>query len=130
MVITDKSMKDKIHRITGYITKAEIFSPFEPWGSVKRIHSIFLEQFDRTIYEELELEAMMRERSAVKLNENPDLDNPLKSETELFVVTSIKFQTLNVLRLTGRFQDAKTDEHQYHKNAILVSSNEPQIHQP
>lgn len=122
MIITNKSMKNKIHRITGYITKAEVFSPFEQWGSEKRVHRIFLEPFDPTIYEELELEAMMRERSAVKPYENPDLDNPLKSETELFVGTSIKFQTLNMPRLTGRFQDAKTDEDLYHQDAILVSS--------
>lgn len=122
MVNTDKSMKNKIHRITGYITKAEIFSPFEQWGSEKRINRIFLEPFDPMIYEELELEAMVRERSAVKPYENPDLDNPLRSGTELFVGTSIKFQTVNRPRLTGRFQDAETDDALYHQVATVVSS--------
>ena len=115
-------MTIKIHRIIGYITKAEVFSPYQAWGSEKRIHRIFLEPFDPYIYAELEYEAKMRELYATQPFDSPDAEDHLKSETELMIGTQIKFQNINRPRLTGQFKKAESDEDLYRQNATIISS--------
>lgn len=115
-------MNNKIHRIPGYIVKAEIFKPYQAWGSEKFIHRVFLEPFNPYIYEELEYEAKMRELHAMQPFDNPDAEDHLRSETDLMICTQIKFQNINRPRLTGPFKKAECDEDFYCQNATIISS--------